>query len=61
MAKKSSWDKWVDKYNDDVQDRYVKGKLAMAELDKFASKRDASGGRVWTVGDMQRYFNRKKK
>ena len=61
MVKKSSWDRWVDKYNDDRINRYVEGKKAMVDLEKHASKRDASGGYVWTVSDMQNYFRRKKK
>ena len=58
---KDSWDKFLNRYQKKQVDSYVNGKVAMEEMKNYASKRDAAGGYVWTVADMERYFNRKKK
>jgi hypothetical protein len=55
---KDSLQKYME---EEIANKYLRQRKAMAELDKFSSKRDAAGGRVWTIGDMQRYFNRKKR
>ena len=51
----------LEEYMEEQHDKWIRQQKSMHELTKYASKRDASGGYVWTVADMQKYFNRKKK